>query len=101
MEVWLADVYLQLDMKTDAIKSYEKFLKHHWDSDVAYQLTSTILEFLEEGGAEKKQQQLLLQAKGLVERCLSEEEASRYLSQYGYVLKLLGNTNKRNQSIDK
>lgn len=91
---WLADIYLQLDMKTDAIKSYEKFLKHHWEVDVAYQLTSTILEFLEEGGAEKKQQQLLLQAQGLVERCLAEEEASRYLSQYGYVLKLLGNTEK-------
>lgn len=89
---WLADVYLQLDMKTDAIKSYKKFLKHHWDSDIAYQLTSTILELVEEGGAEKKQQQLLLQAQGLVERCLAEEEASRYLSQYGYVLKLLGNT---------
>ncbi|KPB03086.1 tetratricopeptide repeat protein [Bacillus sp. CHD6a] len=91
---WMADVYLQLDMKTDAIKSYEKFLKYHWESDVAYQLTSTILELLDEEAPEKKHQQYLLQAKELVERCLSEEEASRYLSQYGYVLKLLGDSER-------
>lgn len=89
---WLADVYLQLDMKTDAIKSYDKFLKHHWDIDVAYQMTSTILEYLEEEASEKKLQQLLYQAKEMVERCLAQEDAPRYLSQYGYVLKLLGNT---------
>ncbi|TYS68303.1 tetratricopeptide repeat protein [Sutcliffiella horikoshii] len=91
---WLADVYLQLEMKTDAIKSYEKFLKYHWESDVAYQLTSTILELLDKEAPEKKYQQYLLRAKELVERCLAEEEAPRYLSQYGYVLKLLGDFNK-------
>jgi tetratricopeptide (TPR) repeat protein len=91
---WLADVYLQLDMKTDAIKSYEKFLKYHWESDVAYQLTSTILELLDEEAPAKKHQQYLVQAKELVEKCLAEEEASMYLSQYGYVLKLLGEFGK-------
>ncbi len=91
---WLADVYLQIDMKTDAIKTYEKSLKYHWDPDVAYQLTSTILEYLEEEAPEKKHQPLLLQAQELVERCLAEEEAARYLSQYGYVLKLLGDIGK-------
>lgn len=87
---WLADVYLQIDMKTDAIKTYEKFLKYNWDSDVAYQLTSTILEYLDEEASEKKHQQYLLQAQELLEKCLAEEEAPRFLSQYGYVLKLLG-----------
>jgi tetratricopeptide (TPR) repeat protein len=86
---WMAEVYLQLDMKTDAIKTYEKSLKYHWDYDVAYQLTSTILEYLEEA-PEKKHHQYLLQAQELVERCLAEEEASRYLLQYGYILKLQG-----------
>lgn len=89
---WLADVYLQLDMKTDAIKSYEKFLKHYWEVEVAFQMNSTLLEYLEEEASEKKQQQLLLQAKELVERCLAQEDTPRFLSQYGYVLKLLGNT---------
>ncbi|MCM3617467.1 tetratricopeptide repeat protein [Sutcliffiella horikoshii] len=87
---WLADVYLQLDMKTDAIKTYEKFLKHHWELDVAYQLISTLIEYLDEA-PEKKHQQYLLQALELVERCLVEEESTRYLLQYGYLHKLIGN----------
>ncbi|KMJ59854.1 hypothetical protein AB685_03085 [Bacillus sp. LL01] len=97
---WLADVYLQLDMKTDAIKTYEKFLKHHWDHDVAYQLTSTILEYLEEA-PEKKHHQYLLQAQEMVEKCLAEEESSMYLLQYGYVLKLQGNLGEAESSFSQ
>ncbi|MCG1022943.1 tetratricopeptide repeat protein [Sutcliffiella horikoshii] len=86
---WLADVYLQLDMKTDAIKTYEKFLKYYWDIDVAYELTATIIEYLEEA-PDKKYHLYLLQARETVERCLAEDESSRYLLQFGYILKLQG-----------
>jgi tetratricopeptide (TPR) repeat protein len=87
--MWLTDFYFQMEMKLDAIKSFEKFLKHQWDHYVAFHLASTYLEYAEDL-PEKKRRQYSLQAQELLEQCLAVEESYSYILQYGNALESLG-----------